>query len=339
MRVTPSLKGSQEMSFDKLIEVRNGDPILTIRQILRIPLENGLLGAIFLPVWAEETQLPVPSVITSPEELSNADPFAPVMLCNSGSIAFEEVEQNPNRRIGIVLRPCELATFQFLVSESGIQTENSVFISMDCLATFPVKDFGWPLEKATERDRLSKTALHFAAQGGLLTSRYRGSCQLCDKPYPERADLHFELFGIETRKHIGVKSNSDDVLKELGLERVIVKSIPNEIIEKRELTLGRLLEWRMQSQAYASAHLTQEQKSIDGLIKHLRECTNCQTVLSQNCPTFELEWLTGSNVVKDELLENWLGYCGGCGMCEHECPDEFPIFTSISFLSRSMGSI
>jgi formate dehydrogenase subunit beta len=327
------------MAFNKIIEVRNGDPIQTIREILRIPLENGLLDAFFLPVWAEETRRPSPSVITSPEEFRNADPFAPVMLCNSGSVAFQEVVQNPSRRIGIVLRPCELRTFLFLLSESGIHIENSVLISMDCLATFPVEDFGWRLEKAEERDNLSKTALHFAAQGGLLPSRYRGSCQLCDKPYPEKADLLLELFGIETSEHIGIMSERDDILQELGIESIIVKSVTPEMIERRERTLDRLLEWRMQSQAYASAHLTQEQKSIDGLLQHLRGCTACQTTIAQHCPTFELEWVTGSDIANVEILENWLGYCGGCGMCEHSCPEDFPIFKSISYLSRSIGSV
>lgn len=327
------------MAFHKVIAVRNSDPIQTIREILRIPLENGLLDAYFLPVWIEESQRPTPSVITSPGEFSFADPFAPVMYCNSGSIAFQEVEQHPSRRIGIVLRPCELSTFLFLLSESGIRADNAILISMDCLATFPVEDFGWRLEKAQDRDRLSKTALHFAAQGGLLPSRYRGSCQLCDKPYPERADLHIELFGIETSEHICIKSEGDDVLKDLGLEGVAVKPTSKEMIERRQRTLDRLLEWRMQSQAYASAHLTQDQKTISGLIQHLRTCTVCQTTMAQHCPTFELEWVTGSDVVDDEIIETWLGYCGGCGMCDHACPESFPVFKSISYLSRSIGTV
>jgi formate dehydrogenase subunit beta len=327
------------MSFHKLIEVINGDPVQTIREILRIPLENGHLDAFFLPVWTEGAQSPSPSVITSPKEFRNADPFAPVMLCNSGAVAFQEVVQNPNRRIGIVLRPCELRTFLFLRSESGINTRNPVLISMDCMATFPVEDFGWRLDKAQERDRLSKTALHFAAQGGLLPSRYRDSCQLCDKPFPENADLLLELFGIETSEHIGIRSDEDDILNELGMETIVAKSISTEMIERRQRTLDRLLEWRRQSQAYASAHLTQEQKSFDGLIQHLRRCTSCQNTIAQHCPTFELEWVTGSEIVQAEILENWLGYCGGCGMCEHECPEDFPIFKSISYLSRSIGSV
>lgn len=326
------------MAFHNVIDVQDGDPIETIRTILRIPLERGQLDALFLPVWTDDSNHPTPAVITSPGDISRADPIAPVMYCNSASAAFDELEQNPGRRIGIILRPCELRTFQFLVSESGIPTDNAFLISMDCLATFPVEDFGWRLDKTEDRDKPSKTALHFAAQGGLLPSRYRGSCQLCDKPFPERADLHIELFGMETSNHIGTSSTRNDVLEELGLADVIVRPISREIIERRQRTLDRLLGWRMQSRAYASAHLTNEQKTIDGLIEHLLGCTSCRVLIIEHCPAFDLEWISTADAYNDEVIENWLGYCGGCGMCEHECPEEYPLFSSISYLSQSLGT-
>jgi formate dehydrogenase subunit beta len=321
-----------------VIDVRDSDPIESIREILSIPLEGGHLDAVFLPVWSDDSQHPAPAIISSPDEISSSDPFAPVMVCNSALSAFEEIEHNLHRRTGVVLRPCELRTFQFLVSESGLRTDNVILISMDCLATFPVEDFGWRQDKSEERDKLTRTALHFAAQGGLLPSRYRGSCQICDKPYPERADLHFELFGMETSEHIGVQSDRDEVLQELGLEEVIVQPISASMIERRQRTLDRLLAWRLQARAYASAHLTQEQKTMDGLIEHLRSCSACQNMITEHCPTFELEWITGSEIVQQEILENWLGYCGGCGMCEHSCPEEFPIFSSIAYLNQSIGT-
>jgi formate dehydrogenase subunit beta len=327
------------MALHKVINVRDGDPIETIREVLRIPLENSLLDSIFLPVWTEDTQHPTPELVSSPEHISSADPFAPVMFCNSASTALHQVERNLQGRIGIVLRPCELRTFQFLVSESGLQAENAILISMDCLATFPLEDFGWRLDKADERDKLTKTALHFAAQGGLLPSRYRGSCQICDKPYPERADLHFELFGMETSVHIGVRSDRDEVLQELGLGDVVVQPVTASMVERRQRTLDRLLAWRMQSRAYASAHLSPEQKTIEGLIEHLRSCPTCQNVIREHCPTFEMEWISGSGAFQGEMLENWLGYCGGCGMCEHACPEDFPIFSSIAYLSQSIDTI
>lgn len=326
------------MAFHKMIEVREGNPVQTTRQLLRIPLENNQLDEYFLPVWDEATLCPTPTVVSSPEMLSNADPFAPVMICNSGSIAFDHIEHNPDRRIGIVLRPCELRTLLFLLSERGIRPRNVLLISMDCLATFPAEDFGWRYEKSEDRDSLSKTALHFAAQGGLLPSRYRGGCQLCAKPYPERADLQFELFGIETSEYICLKSSHDDILERLGMESISFMPVPEEMIKRRERTLERLIGWRRQSRAYASAHLSPEQKTLPGLISHLKNCPDCQRILAQHCPIFELEWVTEGRDPPSEALENWLGYCGGCGMCEHSCPQDYPIFTTISYLSYAISA-
>lgn len=326
------------MAFHMIIEVREGNPIQTTRQLLRMPLENNKLDAFLLPVWNEAARRPTPTVVSSPERLSDADPFAPVMVCNSGGVAFDHLEKNPDQRIGIILRPCELRTLLFLLSERGIRPANLLLISMDCLATFPPEDFGWRYEKIADRDTLSKTALHFAAQGGLLPSRYRGSCQLCAKPYPERADLQFELFGIETSEQICLKSDHDDILDRLGMDVTSFKPVPPEMIERRERTLERLIGWRRQSRAYASAHLTPEQKTLSGLLHHLKNCPDCQRIMAEHCPTFELEWVTDASDPPTEVLENWMGYCGGCGMCEHSCPQDFPIFTIISFLSNAIST-
>jgi formate dehydrogenase subunit beta len=330
------LKGYRKMARHSLFHVADGDPIHTVRAILRAPLERGILDAFFLPVWDKTTQQPAPSVITAPQELEHSDPFAPIMLCNSAPIAFREVQQNPNRRMGIVLRPCELRTYLSIADEKVSKSENSILISMDCLATFPVNDFDWRLNKAKDRDRLSRTALHFAAQGGLLFSRYRASCQLCEQPFPEKADVHFQLFGIETSKHIVIKTKGEETLIDLGMDSFPAESVPEEILERRARTLDRLLEWRKQSRAYASAHLSPEQKTIAGLIEHLRGCNACRNTIAAHCPIFKLDWLTNMEVDEEFVLQNWLGHCGGCGMCDHTCPEDYPIFITIAYLSRSL---
>jgi Fe-S oxidoreductase len=28
-------------------------------------------------------------------------------------------------------------------------------------------------------------------------------------------------------------------------------------------------------------------------------------------------------------LKNWIRSCAGCGMCEHQCPDDYPLFSAI----------
>lgn len=323
------------MALHSLFHVADGNPIHTVRAILRAPLEKGKLDAFFLPVWDKTTRQPAPSVITSPQEFEHAAPFAPVMLCNSAPIAIREVEQNPNRRMGIVLRPCELRTYQSIVNEKDSKSKNSILISMDCLATFPIDDFDWRLDKTQDRDRLSRTALHFAAQGGLLPSRYRGSCQLCEQPFPDKADVHFQLFGIETSKHIIVKTKGEETLNKLGMDSFPAESVPEQILERRARTLERLLGWRIHSQAYASAHLSPEQKTIAGLIEHLRNCNACRNIIANHCPIFKLEWITNSDMDKYFVLRNWLGYCGGCGMCEHTCPAGYPLFIIISYLRKS----
>ena len=325
------------MSVRKLIPVDDQNPLKTVRDFLDTVWNHAKLDGLFLPVW-QDGEPPLSILIDSPDLLERADPFAPVMYHNSACMAIETVQNYPQKKFGLVFRPCELQCFNTLSQKINLDPKRRLLISSDCLATFPPEDFDWRLETSESPEKMTRSALYFAAQGGLLPSRYRNCCQFCDKPFPEHADIAIELLGIATQQHLVISLKSAKNVDLIGLEEINGQTVPNEVNLQREKTLKRLVDWRQQAQAYALAHLSQEHKTVEGLIKHLRECPDCSDVIQNQCPLFEAEWIILDAEPDPDQIQTWLETCSGCGMCEADCPEGYPLFKSILYISKMLRS-
>ena len=323
------------MSVRRIIPVEAQDPLRTVRLLLKSIWDHAHLDGIFLPVW-QDGNPPRSALITSPDLLERADPFAPVMHRNSACQAIETMKKYPDKNFGFVLRPCELRTFHALLKRANIDPRSGLFISSDCLATFPLEDFDWRLEESEHREHMTQAALHFAAQGGILPSRYRNCCQFCDKPFPELADVSIELLGIPTQNLLVVNLRKSEFVDVIGLENFKDQPVPDEVTHRREKTLKRLADWRQKAQAYTSAHLDEEHKTLSGLITHLTTCSYCKNLIEEQCPLFESDWIQAETKPDPIIIETWLKSCGGCGMCEADCPDSYPLFRSILFISQKL---
>jgi formate dehydrogenase subunit beta len=323
------------MSVRRIITVEAQDPLQTVRLLLNSIWNQAKLDGLFLPVW-QDGDPPLSTLITSPNLLERADPFAPVMHRNAACLAIETMRKFPEKNLGYVLRPCELRSFHTLARKFDIDPKKGLFISSDCLATYPLEDFDWRLESSDHHEQLTQSALYFAAQGGILPSRYRNCCQFCDRPFPELADISIELLGIPTQRHLVINFRNHELVDVVGLEKFNDMPVPNEISLRREKTLQRLVDWRQKAQAYTSAHLCEEHKTITGLINHLTECNYCRELIQEKCPIFESNWIKAKTKLDPDIVENWLQNCGGCGMCEADCPQGFPLFKSILFISKTL---
>ncbi len=323
------------MSVRRIIPVEAQDPLQTVRQLLKSIWGHAELEGIFLPVW-QDGNPPQSILITSTDLLARADPFAPVMHRNSACPAIETLQKFPEKKLGYVLRPCELRCFHTLLRRLSLELKSGLFISSDCLATFPPEDFDWRLEASDHPEHMTQSALYFAAQGGILPSRYRNCCQFCDKPFPENADVSIELLGIPTQQHLVINLRKTELIDAVGLTEFNDMPVPDEITYRREKTLRRLADWRQKAQAYTSAHLNDEHKTLAGLINHLAECQHCRNQIQEQCPLFEAEWIKLDTKPDPNVIETWLQTCGGCGMCEADCPEGYPLFRAIHFISQKL---
>jgi formate dehydrogenase subunit beta len=324
------------MSTRSLLPVEADGPLEAVRRLLARIWRGADLEGLLIPVWSDDEQVTQATLLEDPEQLAHADPFSPVMLANAAPQAARLVRHPRQKRLGLVLRPCELRSLKELARRDGYSLDPALLISPDCVATLAPEDYDWRVTRLEDNERLTRDALHFAAQGGILPSRLRPSCQLCDRPYPETADIRIQLLGVETSQHLIVEIRDSLLAGSLGFTPETVTAIPKDVTERRERVLGKLITWRQQARAYAESHLDVEQASIEGLSSHLRSCSVCRKRMMAHCPFFSNMWGSSGDGADLPALEEWLLSCAGCGMCEYACPEGYPLFTVVSHLSHKL---
>lgn len=307
--------------------VEHQDPLSSARALLQDLWHTASLEGFYIPIWPEQAEAPQGGICDEPSQLTLADPFAPVMPMNQAPQAYQALHDHPGRRWGLFLRPCEWRTFKTLVDRSGEPGGALVLaMSADCTGTMAPQDF--VARGAGDMHALTREALHFASQGGILPSRRQSSCQLCEDPFPRDVDLQFELFGIPTEQYLVISFRDADVARVMA-ERAHGTTLPTSMVERRKLVLRDLARWRASSFEKRKAALDPEKSTIEALASHLHACEVCRETLKRHCPLLDLDLL--SQVLARDLAaaQAWLGSCSGCGVCELDCPEAYPLFDVI----------
>lgn len=316
------------MSQSFFIPVAENDPLQTSRQLFAAVWQTRDLDAMILPHWHATNRQPEPTLLIDPAELLEADPFAPVMSANAAKTTMELIAENGKKRVGVFLRPCELESLRVLAAQGQVDLDGAFIMSADCLGVLPEEDFRRHLTLTSDHESITHETLQFAAQGGILPSRYKESCQLCHHPYPQDCDLHILLFGVETMKGLVVELQDDQTARAITTQ-MHAQPVPDSIPERRANVIQNLETWRGRSFGREEERYPDLNKTLNALKEHLKDCPTCRTRLQQQCPLFDP--LAVRDPVDDDFteLEIWVRSCAGCGMCEHECPDDYPLFSAI----------
>jgi formate dehydrogenase subunit beta len=325
------------MAVQKLLSVDSSGPLDVTRRFLTQVWERSGLDGMFVPAWETGDDDPRPALLTDPADLKRADPFAPLMVLNTAPHIAALAADHSHQRLAAVLRPCELRSLRELARRQSLSLSGLLLISADCLATFPHEDFDWRVQHAAFIERITDEALHFAAQGGILPSRLRPACQACDQPYPSDADILIGVLGLETNHSLILGFRDQALAEQVGWREAPPPSA--DLLARRERVIEKLRQWRQRSRAYAESHLEEGQATLEGLVQHLRGCENCRSWIARACPFFADAWrATSGGSLMNSLESSWLPSCGGCGMCDHACPEDYPLATVIGRLARRAGS-
>jgi ferredoxin len=312
------------MTYRFLVPVEKGGAESAIREILaHVWSQTGLKG-ILIPYLPVDAELPSPTFLDSPDDLSRSALLAPYMPFNAAVKAVELLESRPGAPLALALKPCELRSLSQYAQQRSIDLSAVRTISSDCLAVFAPEDIEWRLAEEAI-DELTEEVLRFAPQGGILLSRFQQSCQLCEQPYPSDADLQFELIGLDAKKHLIVAVKDLSWLEpiEIGLQPV-----DPGLISRRDRILDNLVSWRSKALESAGEKLDPDLASPSGLMAHLKQCPDCVGQLEAMCLHYEEGAISTKAAVVD-----WVGTCSGCGMCDYQCPQNFPLFTVIAHLN------
>ena len=307
----------------QLFPVDHQDYLNSARALLGTLWYVAELEGMYLPNWDQGGAIPEGSLLQQPSQLDRADPFAPVMAANHALAVLKVLREDPRRRIAVVLRPCEWRSFYALTNGSGERFENLFTIGADCTGVIAVDDF----IRLSQGDpqRMTRQVLHFASQGGLLPSRHQTSCQLCADPFPGEVDLHFELFGIPTEEQLVLHFSDVETAQALSKQSP-ASEVPSILSDRRDQVLEDLARWRASSFEKTKTQLGADLISVRGLAAHLQSCESCLATLKAHCPLIDLEKFSALTDSDLEEFRAWLQSCSGCGVCDHSCPQEYPLF-------------
>jgi len=253
------------MPRNAILEVKDNNLIDTIRGFLRSLLEKGLLDAMLVPVEVPSRKNVVQTVVTGIDGLDNANPLAPVMPVNSAKIVSSLTKVAPSKKkIGLVLRSCELRALTELVKLKQADLTNLLLIGIDCFGAYSVSDYGTFCQ---ENDSPTEKYLKKVRDGN--DSLLRQSCRICCHPVPLTADITIGLIGMDLDREIMVQgsteageemlealdlggdadpSKRDESVSKLGSEREkqrdeFLKTVQEEVEVLRTCSLFLLLVW------------------------------------------------------------------------------------------------
>ena len=332
------------MENNAILPVGKEGTLGAIRGLLAHLLEKKLVDALLVPLELPGGGNVVPTLVTSLDAFEAVNPLAPVMPVNSARLISMLTGKSPSpKKLGIVMRPCELRALIELVKLKQASLDNLLLIGIDCAGTYSVSDYG---KLAKENSLLLENLLNNFNEGK-EDPRLRKACQICESPIPIKADITVGLVGMDTNTGILLEAKTESgirIVEALGLKEVSS--------EGREAAVARLISRRTSRRESLFKQIQIEISGLDNLKSTLAACVNCHNCRTacplcycRECffdsPLFDfgaekyLVWAERKGALRmptDILLfhltrlNHMVASCVGCGMCTEACPNKVPVF-------------
>ena len=326
------------------LEVKAGDLTRTLRGFFAELLTKGNLDALLIPLELPNKVNVVPTLVTEVEKLECAVLPAPVMPVNVARIISDMTKVTPSsKKVGVVLRNCEVRALIELVKLRQASLENMILFGIDCMGTYSVSDYS----KKVEKGESPGEAIISRFKKGEEDPGLRQSCKICSYPLAQNADVVIELVSHDIEKEVGVTiatEKGEEVLKGIDLKE-------DTDTEKREKAVEEMLLKQAKKREEYFKENSSRFQGIDKLMSVFSPCIrcyNCRTVCPacycKECffdsPTFEMEadsylgWAESKGAVR--MPNNTLFFhltrmahmatcCIGCGLCSEACPNDIPV--------------
>ncbi len=318
----------------------SGDPLGAVQSFIGSVWSRWGLEGMVVHTNGDAAALTQPRLVEDPAELGEVNPFKPLMTQNAACVIPGLIRARPKRRLGALLRPCELRALVEMEKGDSFTSENLLTISVDCLGTVPADEYAWRAERKQACGGLAQEALQFARQGGILAYRYRSSCQTCTSPQAQGADLNIYVFGLPVRQHILVETGDPGVAERLGLAAITSGPAEVDLVEAHARVVNRLEETHQRTMERLRQTLAEFLPAdVDALVEQLDSCWPCQTCMDV-CPICSVRYPQRDehdHYAREDVLR-WMISCAGCGMCEQTCIRHLPLSTIFGHIREQLAA-
>ena len=307
----------------------HGDPLGVIQNLIVTTWDEFELDRLMVSMNGGSQ----PELIDDPGQIEQLNPFRPLMTQNSAKYIPQLLDDYPDSRLGVILRPCEMRALIEMQKREQTHSKRLLTICVDCLGTYSRDDYQWRAERKGSGEQLARETLNFARQGGIASYRFRSACQACRSQISSQADINVGVIGLPVRQKILIDASDQVKTTLLAGGKVKAENDP-DLLEQREYIVAKL----QQRGAHTRQRLEENLESIlprnvDALIKQFETCGECRECFT-SCPLCTADYPTrdeSGNYHRDQVKE-WMISCAGCGMCEQACPNHLPLVTIFSHL-------
>ncbi len=337
------------MATTAKIEVQEQNPLAAIQDLCSSILQRGDIQALLVPRRQPDQGSIMPTLVTEPAQMDQADPLAPCFPLNSAKLVSRLTRGKVRGKIGSVLRPCEIRAFVELVKLNQGNMDYVLLISLDCFGVLSNKEYQ-TLTRENSLAAVTDTYIQSMGRGPEYLERefqLARACTICDHPQAKAADLGICLAGLDISTQILLKANTprgEGLLSRMGYEDHYEPKEYHEalssLMKKREAARDELLK--------ATREATQD---LDRLRQYLSSCVNCYncrvacpvcyckecvflTDVFAHSPSQYLGWACRQGSLKmptdtvffhlTRMMHMSLS-CVGCGQCSNACPNDIPV--------------
>lgn len=345
---------------DLALEFTKESPPEGINVFFRSLLEQGIVDALLLPQELESGTSVAHTLVVSPTGVRGAAPTAPVSPVNAARLVSSLTFSHPEKRIGVVLRPCEGRALLELVKLNQAHLDPLLIIGIDCPGIFEPRHY----RRLVEEGRITPAGwMKQAAEGESLDVgeiKIRRACRICPDLTTPHASLHIGWVGVNGGSFLlQCVDDLAEVLKEkLGLSSCVEPPGRAKLLEELR---SRRAAARVEDLAELAGRLKNINDMADLLTTCLR-CGNCR----EACPicfcrqcvfegeTFEhdaqkylhragrkglIEMPTDTLLFHLTRINHMGMSCVGCGYCESACPSQLPLTALFQYFGRQVQSI
>jgi formate dehydrogenase subunit beta len=346
------------MTKRAMVKVSEGKIEETMIAFLKTLLEKRVVEDIILPKGLPSKDGFVQTLIHDPNMLEGACVLSPTMPVQSARVVSNLTIKNLGKKVGAVLKACEIRAIVELTKFLQVKLENLYLIGIDCPGTFEVSDYAKMVQEGKGGEKLVEGQIKGMGTGetsppsGYL---YRTACQMCEFPVP-KADIVFSLFGYPTPQEMGIEIG-ERLEKEIE-EKGILTYTENEPVARNEV-VTKIVSERTKKRDDLFEEFKGVVKDLQSFMDRFSTCIRCHNCMVA-CPIcyckecvfrtaiFEhegdqfLRWADrkgGIRMPTDTLmfhiirLSHMVTSCIGCGLCDSACPNKLPVTT----LFRSVG--
>ena len=306
----------------------HGDPLGALQKFVKTLWEQTNLDAMVVAPSDGK------SLLESPDKLEQVNPFQPLMKLNTARLVVDTARKYPGKRLGAILRPCEMRALNEMAARGAVERESVLAICTDCLGTFPAEEYEWRTERSAKG--LTKETLQFASQGGISAYRYRSACQICTEPGATEGNVNIGVFGLPVRQAMLINAHNGTE----PLNSILDTLAPDDLISRRQQTLAKISERHVSTRERVLRNLEKDLPTdLQHLLDQFESCGSCQACMNvcPICSVAQPRKTAEGRLVREDVV-SWLLSCAGCGMCEQSCPQHQPLSTVFGYIRKQIES-